>query len=232
MKNILLLLLFLVPYNTLYANDDQNSSEQNNSEQKNADHAATADEPKTGEKAVDPVEAAASKASENAANHEQASAAVKRSNSACLTSEESLKDFQAKERSIQAQMTALKQKEEELKSLESSIEAQLAKLDKLQQALTGAAAKEKEEQESKVKRLVDTFETMSPKAAAKVIAELDDQLAAQTLSKLSTTKAGKVLANLNVEKASQLSQIIALGNRKEASQNESSNKSSRSPASQ
>ncbi len=171
-------------------------------------------------------------AAENVSSTENSSHAAKSEEveESCLVSEEAVADLQAREQRLEEQTAALASKEEELKALESAIKKQLAELDESKKQIKGLKETQIAQNEEKVKRLIDTFETMSPKAAAKVIAEVDESLAVVALSRLSTTKAGKILSNLKPEQASKLSEMMAMGTSRKEGNNAESNK--RAPASQ
>jgi flagellar motility protein MotE (MotC chaperone) len=140
---------------------------------------------------------------------------------ACLASEEIIQDLQIREEKLKAREAELAEREKDLDAQKKAVAEELAKLDEVQKQAQGAYAKEVAEREEKVNKLIETFETMSPKAAAAVLGGVDEELAVIALSRLSTVKAGKILSNLNPEKSSKLSELIAFGQRKEKVRGES-----------
>ena len=107
----------------------------------------------------------------------------------------------------------------------------MTKLEGKRAEIQSVHQKEMGAREEQVTKLIETFESMSPKSAAQVMNGVDDELAVMALGKLSATKAGKILANLKPEKSSHLSELMAYGQKtkgKESSHGESEN---RTPAS-
>ena len=127
---------------------------------------------------------------------------------------------------------AMKEREKELDAQAASVKEEMAKLEGKRADLQGIHQKELAEREEQVNKLIETFEGMSPKAAAQVIGGVDDELATMALSKLTSSKAGKILANLKPEKSARLSEMMAYGktqnSRKESAHGESND---RAPAS-
>ena len=137
---------------------------------------------------------------------------VKKPSNACLASEEIIQDIQIREQKLKEQETQMVERSKELDAQKKIIAEEMAKLDTARGEIQGVHDKALAEREEKVNKLIETFETMSPKAAAGVINGVDDELAVMALAKLSTTKAGKILANLNPSKSAKLSQLMAYGN--------------------
>jgi flagellar motility protein MotE (MotC chaperone) len=78
---------------------------------------------------------------------------------------------------------------------------------------------------------METFEGMSPKAAAQVIGGVEEELAVMALSRLTSVKAGKILGNLKADKSARLSEMMAYGKaskRKESARGESNERASAS----
>jgi len=149
----------------------------------------------------------------------------------CLASETVLRSLEAREQALKAREEKLRERESELNSQQAALQEELGKLKAYEAETQGAHAKELADREEKVSKLIETFETMSPKAAAGVIAGVDEELAVTALSRLSSEKAGKILAKLNPEQSARLSERMAYGNSipgKEASHGASE----RAPASQ
>jgi len=149
----------------------------------------------------------------------------------CLASETVLRSLEAREQNLKAREEKLRERESELNSQQAALQEELGKLKAYEAETQGAHAKELADREEKVSKLIETFESMSPKAAAGVIAGVDEELAVTALSRLSSEKAGKILAKLNPEQSARLSERMAYGNSipgKEASHGASE----RAPASQ
>lgn len=154
----------------------------------------------------------------------------KKASSECLASEEVIQDLDLREKKLKEREESLKEKEKELEAQSTSIKEEMAKLDGKRAEIKGVHEKELAEREEQVGKLVETFEGMSPKSAASVLAGVDDELSVMTLTKLTSAKAGKILSNLKPEKSARLSEMMAYGKatkRKEATHGESE----RAPAS-
>ena len=111
------------------------------------------------------------------------------------------------------------------------IKEELAKLDGKRSEEQVTRQKELAAREEQVNKLMETFEGMSPKAAAQVLGSVEDELAVMALSRLTSLKAGKILGNLKADKSARLSEMMAYGKaskRKESVRGESND---RAPAS-
>jgi hypothetical protein len=174
---------------------------------------------KSAEKSPDKPDAPASKGN------------AKKLSSECLASEEVIGDLEAREKKLVERESALKEKEKELASQQNAIKEELAKLDGKRSEEQVTRQKELTAREEQVNKLMETFEGMSPKAAAQVLGGVEDELAVMTLSRLSSLKAGKILGNLKADKSARLSEMMAYGKaskRKESVRGESND---RAPAS-
>lgn len=125
---------------------------------------------------------------------------------------------------IREERDRLKKKEAELQALEAdlkkreeALQEQVAKLDELQKEVSKKKDGTQKMNEETVARLVETLEKMSPKAAAKMIAEIDEQLAVTTMSRMNTTILSKLMTNLDPQKSTRLSELMVLGRKKEVS---------------
>lgn len=169
------------------------------------------------------------KESKDAAQAEVAQPAKKFS-TACLVSEEIIQDMENREQKLKEREESLKEKEKELAAQQQAISEELAKLDVKRGEFTSVHQKEISQREEQVNKLIETFEGMSPKAAAQVLGGVEDELAVIALTRLSSAKAGKILANLKADKSARLSEMMAYG--KPASRKENARgESERAPAS-
>jgi flagellar motility protein MotE (MotC chaperone) len=142
---------------------------------------------------------------------EQAVKEVARSSGGCLVSESAIADMETREARVKEAEAKNAQKESELNALQAAVQEQLAALDETKKKIQGIKQEEISKNEAKVKKLIDTFETMSPKAAASVVAKIDEEIAVTALVRLSTTKAGKILAAMDASKSAHLSEMMVLG---------------------
>ncbi len=151
--------------------------------------------------------------------------------SSCLASEEIIADLQAREQLINERESALKEKEQEVSKQEEAVKEALARIDQEKNALIGIKEKSRADREEKINKLMETLETMSPKSAAGVLGNTDEELAVLALTRLPAVKSGKILGLLDPKKSSQLSELMAYGNRRREGKSDES-VSERAPASQ
>lgn len=129
----------------------------------------------------------------------------------CLASEEIVQDVEMREKKLLERETALREKEKELQAQQAVIKEELSKLEGKRTEEQAARQKALAAREEQVNKLMETFEGMSPKAAAQVLGGVEDELAVMALGRLSSVKAGKILGNLKAEQSARLSELIAFG---------------------
>ncbi len=129
----------------------------------------------------------------------------------CLASEEIVQDIELREKKLLEREAALREKEKELQAQQAVIKEELSKLEGKRTEEQAARQKALAAREEQVNKLMETFEGMSPKAAAQVLGGVDDELAVMALGRLSTLKAGKVLGNLKADQSARLSELMAFG---------------------
>lgn len=149
----------------------------------------------------------------------------------CLASEEVIRDLEAREKKIKQKEEALVEKEKELAAQQLAIKEELNKLEQRQGEIQSARSKELAANEEKVSKLIETLESMSPKAAAGVLGGVDEELAVVALSRLTSVKAGKILSNLKNDKSSRLSELMAYGKLNTGKEKTRGESVERSPAS-
>lgn len=151
--------------------------------------------------------------------------------SECLASEEVIRDLEAREKKIKQKEESLAEKEKELAAQQLAIKEELNKLEQRQGEIQSARSKELAANEEKVSKLIETLESMSPKAAAGVLGGVDEELAVVALSRLTSVKAGKILSNLKNDKSSRLSELMAYGKLNTGKEKARGESVERSPAS-
>ena len=129
----------------------------------------------------------------------------------CLASEEIVHDIELREKKLLEREAALREKEKELQAQQAVIKEELGKLEGKRSEEQVARQKALAAREEQVNKLMETFEGMSPKAAAQVLGGVDDELAVMALGRLSTLKAGKILGNLKADQSARLSELMAFG---------------------
>jgi flagellar motility protein MotE (MotC chaperone) len=151
--------------------------------------------------------------------------------SECLASEEVIRDLETREKKIKQKEEALVEKEKELAAQQLAIKEEMNKLEQRQGEIQSAKSKELAANEEKVSKLIETLESMSPKAAAAVLGGVDEELAVVALSRLTSVKAGKILSNLKNDKSSRLSELMAYGKLNTGKEKTRGESIERSPAS-
>lgn len=130
---------------------------------------------------------------------------------ACVADPKVLEDLTARKAALDKREAEFKAREEEFKAKETALQEQLAKLEDMRKSLIQTKLELTEKQSQQVAKLVETLERMSPKASAKVMGEVEEDLAVEAMTRMSTEKLAKVLANLDPAKSSRLSERMALG---------------------
>ncbi len=151
--------------------------------------------------------------------------------SECLASEEVIRDLENREKKIKQKEEALVEKEKELAAQQVAIKEEMNKLEIRQGEIQSARSKELAANEEKVSKLIETLESMSPKAAAGVLGGVDEDLAVVALSRLTSVKGGKILCNLKNDKSPRLSELMASGNLNTAKEKPRGESTERNPAS-
>ncbi len=127
---------------------------------------------------------------------------------ACVTGA-ALEDLSAARERLAAKERELAQKEAELKAFETAVKKEFSRIEQARQDLAGVETLKKKENEEKVAKIVETLETMSPKASASLIATLDDALAVTALQRMATPKLAKVMNLLDPGRSSRLTELMA-----------------------
>lgn len=166
-----------------------------------------------GKAAEAPKGEAPAEASENAAvaaapsSGSAASARVKKGG--CLTDEASIEDVQQLKKDLAKRDAELKKREDEIAAKEAALNDELKKLDAVRDEIKTAQSIGDQKNEEKVGKLVETFESMSPKAAAAIVASVDERLAVEAMARLSSAKLAKILAAMEPAKSAPLAEKLA-----------------------
>ena len=149
------------------------------------------------------------KQDEKAAEVAAAAPAPTRKKSGCLTGEASVEDFQEMKRELAKKEQELKKREEEIVAKERAVDEELKKLETTRDEIKQAQVVGDSKNEEKISKIVETFESMSPKSASAIVATIDDRLAVEAMSRLSSAKLGKILAAMEPNKSSSLAEKLA-----------------------
>jgi len=134
---------------------------------------------------------------------------IEKTDEGCLADAATLEDLKRQKRELEARGRELAARESELKARELALSDEMAKLADARDEIGKADGAKKKEAEAKVTKLVETLESMSPKAAAPLVASLDEALAVQAMSRLSTTKLAKLMNVMDPIRSTRLSEIMA-----------------------
>lgn len=134
---------------------------------------------------------------------------IRQDESACLVEPAAIEDLKKQKEVLQAQMNELSARESELKAREAALNEEFKKLEVLRGDLGKIEGSRRQENEGRIGKLVETFETMSPKAASQVIAGLDESLAVAAMSKISTQKLAKILNVMEPRRSARLTELMA-----------------------
>jgi len=103
----------------------------------------------------------------------------------------------------------LAREREDLLKLRKEVDARIAELKKVQDALAKLVAAERKKRRQRVLQLVKVLSNMRPPSAAAVIEKLDDQMAVEIFSLMQSRIAGKVMAQIKPDKAARISVLLA-----------------------
>ncbi|MBL7716726.1 MAG: hypothetical protein JNL01_14775 [Bdellovibrionales bacterium] len=147
---------------------------------------------------------------------------------ACLAYEGAAEDIKKRREELDAREKELKAKETELLAKTQALEAEIRKISDIRDEISKVEAIQAKENETKVAKVVETIESMSPKAAAKMIANLDETLAVSAMNRLATPKLAKILNLMEPATASRLNEILAGVTRAKRSRDRSDQQARRS----
>ncbi len=134
---------------------------------------------------------------------------IEKKSTGCLTGEASIADLQDLRADLAKRETELKRRETELAAQERAMAEELKKLETVRDEIKQAQTFGDSKNEEKIAKLVETFESMSPKAASAIVSSVDENLAVAAMSRVSSLKLGKILAAMETEKSAPLAERIA-----------------------
>ena len=127
-------------------------------------------------------------------------------NDANSLAQERLIDSLQKERAaLDARRKSLDQKELALKSLQAEVDKKLDELKTLSASLQKLLQQRDAAEGKRVEDLSKMYEKMDPAQGAKILADLDQDLAIRILSRMRSKAAGAILASMDQDKAAALS---------------------------
>jgi flagellar motility protein MotE (MotC chaperone) len=185
------------------------------------------EKPKAAEKAGETAQAAAGKSDEAesadskvAQNSEGKSSAGPEASQAkakapkapatgCIVDEQAVSDLKHRWLEVDQRSQELQARESELKAKERAVDEEYKKIIAAKEELEILRGSFKKENEEKIAKIVETLESMSPKASAQLLSTLDEPLAVRAIQRLSTQKLAKVLAGMEPARAARLTEVMA-----------------------
>jgi flagellar motility protein MotE (MotC chaperone) len=129
--------------------------------------------------------------------------------SACLADQSVVEDLRRRRTELEAREKDLQSREAELAAKERAVEEELQKIAQVRSDVEKIESARKKEGDERVTKLVETFETMSPKGASALLATLDESLAVATMSKIATPRLAKIMNSMEPRKSARLSELLA-----------------------
>jgi len=129
--------------------------------------------------------------------------------SGCIADASVIADLRKRNEELELKQKALTAKETELKVREQSINEELSKLQAVRDEIASLDTTQKKGNEERLGKIVETLETMNPKAASQMLSSLDDRLAVAAASRIATPKLAKIMNIMDAAKASKLTEMLA-----------------------
>ena len=109
---------------------------------------------------------------------------------------------------LEQRATDLDSRELQLKTLEVEVDKKLAAMQELRTELVKLLGRKQEEEGRRISELSKIYEKMNPTKAARLIKELDQQLAIELLIGIKKKTAGQILENLDAATATEISKAF------------------------
>ncbi len=129
----------------------------------------------------------------------------------CLVDESALQDLKRQKIKLKKQNEALKERENELLEKERALKEEFSKIEEIRKEIKEATTEVSKNNETKISKMIETFEKMSARKAAKIISKLDDELGVAAITQISTPKLAKILGAMDPQTSSRLTELMALG---------------------
>lgn len=127
----------------------------------------------------------------------------------CLSDPVVLDEISKKRQELDARQKDLQSKEAELKARETAINDELKKLQDMRDEITKIDTSRRQENQEKVAKVIETLQSMSPKASAQLLTTLDDALSVSVISQMDTVKLSKIMNIMDPKRASKLTELLA-----------------------
>jgi flagellar motility protein MotE (MotC chaperone) len=109
---------------------------------------------------------------------------------------------------LEQRETDLDSRELQLKTLEVEVDKKLAAMQELRTELVKLLGRKQEEEDRRINELSKIYEKMDPTKSARLIKDLDQQLAIELLIGIKKKTAGQILDNLDAATATELSKAF------------------------
>jgi len=122
---------------------------------------------------------------------------------------EIIDSLKARERALERREQSMAARETDLRQVEADLQARLKDLQVERIKLEDLLEKADVAKDARIRAIVKMVESMRSGDAAKIIEELDNELAVSVLSRMNKTKAGKLLAAMEPRRAAFLAELLA-----------------------
>jgi flagellar motility protein MotE (MotC chaperone) len=126
----------------------------------------------------------------------------------CLTDETALSDIQKRRDDLDKREKELEAKGSDLEAKEKAIGEQLKKIEEVREDIRRVEDLRSKEQGLKVGKVVETFETMTPKSVSAMLSSMDEQLAVEAMNRMTTPKLAKVMNLMEPNKSARLTELL------------------------
>ncbi len=126
----------------------------------------------------------------------------------CLSDPIVLEDIQTQKKELEKRKEDLDTKEKEIEKMRAQLETELKKIGEVRTLVQQDKLTQDQQFQTKVTRVVETVEKMSPKAASKLISNLDEKLAVEAMSKITTQKLAKIMNLMDIKDSSKLTEMM------------------------
>ncbi|MEQ8332938.1 hypothetical protein [Nisaea sp.] len=122
---------------------------------------------------------------------------------------ELLQDLSKRRKELDAREQTVIQKEGLLTAAEDRIDKKIVELQKVRTEIEGLIKTYNEQEEEEIKGLVQIYEKMKPKDAARIFDELDMDILLKVFDRMKASKSASLLANMRPQKAKEVTSRIA-----------------------
>tara|TARA_R110002012_G_scaffold41259_9_gene113069 strand:- start:1689 stop:2549 length:861 start_codon:yes stop_codon:yes gene_type:complete len=122
---------------------------------------------------------------------------------------ELLQDLSKRRKELDAREQTVIQKEGLLTAAEDRIDKKIVELQKVRTEIEGLIKTYDEQEEEEIKGLVQIYEKMKPKDAARIFDELDMEILLKVFDRMKASKSASLLANMRPQKAKEVTSRIA-----------------------